>query len=167
MLAATMLAFRASEWPDEADFIDTRATYAVELGLKAVSLNAQQARNKEDELQARRALEDEAVAVRTRNYNDISSTDLIAKLRPILKDIPYQEQLAQREIMDAREVSKRRREIVLFGIFAWLGTTSSLYFVGWGIAWVRNGFRNEAKHSLNLTRYGLQHMPPCAALLKR
>lgn len=142
-LAFVAVVVVAVDWPSEKEYVETRATYAVELGLKAISMKAQRAGNEIDEFKARRALEEGAAVVRVKNYADLSAQDLIEKISPVLKDTPYQEELVNREARDAHDISSMRIKTVAYALLTWLAVIVFTYACGLAIAWVRNGFHSN------------------------
>ena len=131
-------------WPNESDSTEARAVYAVKLGLQAVAHKAKLAGNQRDELEALRALENGATEVRKNSYGDLSATDLLTKVGPVLKDTPFADELIRREASDKSKVYDLRKELIFSGLLVWLGIISFMYALGWGIFWVRSGFNSQA-----------------------
>jgi hypothetical protein len=142
LLAVISISVVASNWPKESDLTEARAVYAVNLGLQAVALKAKQAGNERDELEALRALKKGAPSVRENDYGALSAADLLTKIRPVLQNTRFADELTLREALDKEKVFDLRKESILKGLLIWLGIVSSTYAVGWGIFWVRSGFKN-------------------------
>jgi len=140
LFAFVVISVITAGWPSETDLVEARAIYAVELGLKAVSIKAQRSGNEIDVTKAREALEVGALVVREKNYSNLSALELISKIRPVLKDTPFEEELVARETRDSEDISKMRIKRIVSGLFIWLVVIASTYALGWGVTWVRNGF---------------------------
>ena len=142
LLVVLTSAIIVSHWPKESDLTEARAVYAVKLGLQAVVFKAKAAGNERDELEALRALEKGATEVRANSYRDLSATELLMKVRPVLQGTPYADELTNRESLDKSKVLEQQKELVLSGLLIWLGIISLTYAFGWGVFWVRSGFKN-------------------------
>jgi hypothetical protein len=143
LFAFVVVAVVIAEWPQETEFVEARATYTVELVLKAVSMKAQRSGNEIDEFKARHALEEGAAVVRAKNYAYLPASELIAKISPVLADTPFQEELVIREAKDARDISNMRIKSIVSGLLIWFVVIALTYACGWSIEWVRNGFRGN------------------------
>lgn len=131
-------------WPTDAGRLEERAVYAVELGLKAIAIKAERAGNEVDEFKARKALEQGPQVVRRETYGDMSATELVQKLQPVLQDTEYASLFETRMVADSAHLFQERRQYAVVALAIWLGAITVLYLVGWSVAWVRRGFSNEA-----------------------
>jgi hypothetical protein len=143
LLALLIIVATLSNWPRDSDSAEARAIYAVELGLKAIALKAQTSKNEADEFQARLYLEEGAESIRTKQYGDLSAIELIEKIRPVLQETPFQDELARREREDMSNISVLRIKRIQLGLVIWLTTMITIYALGGAIAWVIKGFRNS------------------------
>ncbi len=145
--AACVASVVSMTWPREADLLEDRAVYAVELALKASAAKAKSAGNERDELTLLRALEAGPRTMRLETYGDLSAEQILERIQSSLAGTQELQLLDARRSRDQATLDTKRRDYLTAGVVAWLAASALTYAFGWSVAWVRRGFNRTDEAS--------------------